>query len=121
MIDIFLTVFILSMLFHELMHIKGQHILNTGKIIVKKAGMVVYPDNVHNGELLYASGGLLTSILLFYLVFRSSGWWQFAFFANGWVQLIYGLLEWKMRVVGKLRYLVYVLIPIICLIFWMVM
>jgi len=110
-------VWILIFLLHELCHIKSQGLLMTGTIWVHKLGMTVKADHIHNQRLHSMGGGVLSSIVCFIAYFLSQDiQFQYAFFTMGWIQLIYGLYEGWRGV--KYRYLIYLLIGIICTIYW---
>jgi hypothetical protein len=108
--NIFILVFafVSSFLIHELMHIKSQGVLSTGRIRVNEYGMTCTTDNVVNNVILKYSGGVYTSIVMFICAVLSSGFWQDSFILMGWMQLLYGIYEGYSE--GKVgwRYLIYV-------------
>ncbi|MFX1588575.1 MAG: hypothetical protein ACFFC1_10495 [Promethearchaeota archaeon] len=111
-------VFILSMLFHEFMHIKSQGFTMGGKIYVYKYGLAAIPNEIKDTDLYYYGGGVLTAIVFLLASMTLSGWWQFAFWSSGIIQLCYGIYEGKNPLANKLRYLIYIGVFILCLLFW---
>jgi hypothetical protein len=112
-------VFALGMLFHEFMHIKSQGLTMSGEIHVYKYGLAAIPDKFYDTDLFYYGGGLLTAIVFLLSSMTLSGWWQLAFWVTGLVQLCYGIYEGHCRVANKYRYLIYIGVPILCLILWL--
>jgi len=117
---IFIYVYITSFLIHELMHIKSQGILSEGKITITSTGMLAYCNYIKNAKLFYYGGGILSSIIMFILVFLTMDWWQWCYLTMGFLQLSYGMYEgYTMCDVGY-RYYIYVIVIIIMLIIWVV-
>lgn len=114
----FLLTFVLGMLFHEFMHVKSQGPTMTGRIYVYRFGLAAIPDKIYDTDLYYYGGGTLTSIAFLLASMTLTGWWQFGFWANGLIQLCYGCYEGKHRLANKWRYLIYIGVTILCLLFW---
>ena len=103
----FIFIYVSAFLIHELMHIKGQGILNTGNIYVWKYGMTVSSDSEISEKWFYYSGGILTSLILFIVAILSSGYFRESFIVNGWMQLLYGIYEGYTYGNVKFRYFIY--------------
>jgi hypothetical protein len=112
---VFIFVFVSSFLIHELMHIKSQGLLMGGTIRVTKYGMYVTADKVNNKELFFYGGGILTSIIMFILVFLSNNWWRWSFLTMGILQLFYGMYEGYTK--GKVKYRGFIYIFVIIFMF----
>lgn len=112
-------VFALSMLLHEYFHVKSQGLTMTGTIHVCKYGLTAIPDHIYDTDLYYYSGGLYTAIVFLLASMTLSGWWQLAFWSSGLTQLVYGYYEGKCRLAHKWRYLIYIGVPILCLMLWL--
>jgi len=118
-IGIFIFTWIVSFLFHEFMHIKGQSVFKDGIIYVSKTGFTVTTSPLYYPVWFYYSGGILTSIVMFALVFVSTGWWQWCWFTLGWVQLCYGIYEGYKQGNVKNRYYIYLAIVLISLVIYL--
>jgi hypothetical protein len=120
---IYIILFIVFMLVHELMHIKGWGIKSTGKIYVDETTFTASCDNSIEKYYGwgYLNGGLLTSILCYLLAIMIPDFFmRGAFLTIGTVQLVYGIYEWltpKNKVWQ--RYLIYIGVSLITfLIYW---
>jgi hypothetical protein len=72
-----------------------------------------------NDEIVYLSGGVYSSIILFLLSMMSTGIFQFSFYSTGLMNLIYGIYEWKCKYNDrKIRWLIYSLCVILSLLLW---
>jgi hypothetical protein len=110
------------MLLHELMHIKGQGFLATGKINVGIYGFTTNVDVIKNREWLYYSGGILSSIILFIILcLVMNTVFIFGLLICGWIQLIYGLYEGHYQgLVTCFRYIIYIGVFLFWLIIWVI-
>jgi len=113
-------IFVDSFLWHELMHIKSQGLLATGRKAVNKYGMTVGCNDTHDNKLFRYGGGLLGCIPMFLLVFFTSGWIQWCFLTMGYVQLIYGLYEGSSYPIGK-RFYIYVGVITFMILLWFIL
>jgi hypothetical protein len=101
------------------MHIKGQGFFSTGKIYVGQWwGETVGADKIISAEWFKLCGGLLTSLVMFTMVFMTENWIQWCFLTLGYIQLVYGIYEDFYGV--KYRYAIYISITIVMLLIWMV-
>lgn len=117
----FIIVWYMTFIFHELMHIKSQGIWMKGTIWIDKLGFTCMPDKYIDDGVCTLSGGVLTSIVSFLLVFLSVKELQFSFFTLGWVQLTYGIYEYLCKIKNydlKKRFYLYGIVTVICLLFW---
>lgn len=120
---LYLFFFILSMLFHELMHVKSQGLRATGTVYIDIIGMRVTVNNIKNYDLLYFGGGILTGLVFLTfgvsLCLTNEPGVGYILLLTGICQVLYGLLEgFKLRIWGNgrkyliARYTIYVLVPI---------
>ena len=119
-ISIFLFVWITSFLIHEVMHIKSQGLKSTGIIGVHQYGFTASVNHMENSEVFYYAGGVYTSIIMSLCALLSIGWWSWCFITLAWVQLCYGIYEGYNYGDVDYRYIIYIVIPLIMLIFWFI-
>jgi len=100
------------------MHIKSQGITSEGEITITSTGMLAYCNHIKDLSLFYYSGGVLSSIIMFILVFLTTDWWQWCYLTMGFLQLSYGMYEGYTECNVGYRYYIYVIIIIIMLIIW---
>jgi hypothetical protein len=121
---IFAFIFYISFLLHESMHsleaYRQTGCLNSIIIDWKKGSMSMAEDcKSPNDEMVYLSGGVYSSIILFLLSMMSTGIFQFSFYSTGLMNLIYGIYEWKCKHNDrKIRWLIYSLCVILSLLLW---
>ena len=119
---VFFFLFVVCWLLHELFHIKGQGLINTGKIFVERFGFTCVSDRTIDSVWLSLSGGILTSLVSFIMLLLSIGTsYVFGFLTVGWTQLIYGLYEGFCKVnVRSVRYVIYVCVFVFWFVVWWV-
>ena len=123
---ILIFLYVTSFLLHELFHVKSQGLKSTGTIYVDKLGMTASSNHIHDYELFKMSGGILTSIIFFLMVFVTDNFMQWGFLTFGFLHFCYGLFEWKY--LGILppqkykarRYSIYVWVILIMIVIWLV-
>jgi len=120
-IYIVLFVFITSFLWHEYMHIKSQGLFATGTIGVGKIGLWAGCSSMKNRKLFFYGAGLLSSIVLFLMVFCTSGFEQYCWYSLGILQLVYGIVEGTYETTNqKYRIILYISILLVMLVIWLV-
>ena len=114
-----IPIYVLSMLLHELMHIKSQW-LTTGTIWVHSLGMTCDSDETYNVELYHYAGGVYTSVAMFVMAaLDATSIFALGFITMGWVQLVYGIYEgYTIHNIKWQRYLIYISVILINVVVW---
>ena len=118
---IFVYLFVVTWLLHELFHIKGQGIMKTGDIYVNELGFTASPYEAIRDMLWFKlSGGILASIVCFLVLFLSHpSSFSFGLITMGWMQLCYGVYEGLTPQNRELhRYCIYVGVTLFWIILW---
>lgn len=91
---VFAFLWVCSFLLHELMHIKGGGLRNTGMIFVGKFDMAASLYSQKHDDWFYLSGGFLTGIVFAVAsMLTVDVLWRFSLLTIGLVQVIYGGFE----------------------------
>ena len=111
-----------SFLYHELMHIKSQGLLMTGRIWVEKYGYLVSADEIYNDYYYRLAGGFYSGII--HLIVGGILWYYQAWGAYvpaitfGMMNLAYGFWEAEKGPEG--RYKIYGIVALIMVILWII-
>jgi len=125
---VFVYAWFTSFLWHELGHIKCEHLSDTGDIQVFDLSMQAYRNNATNDAWFYYAGGILSGLLHIIIGLLCTDLvFKFGFLTVGFVNLAYGFFEghflpkWGDTRRYKIgRYAVYLSIVVIALIIWWV-